>query len=191
MSILIVGLGNIGEKYEDTRHNIGFSVVEAVARKKGVDFQSGKLVRVAKFQHSGQTVYLLKPTTFMNLSGDAVKHWVQQTGSDISEILVITDDLALPFGTIRMKGKGSAGGHNGLTDIELKLKTQDYARMRMGIGSDYAKGQQVPYVLGKFSPTEQPYLQAWMEKASEAVLFFCSRGLERAMNLYNGPLEMA
>ena len=164
-------------------------VVEAVAKKKNLEFESGKLVRVAKFQLAGQTIYLLKPTTFMNLSGDAVKHWVQQTGTDISKILVITDDLALPFGTIRIKSKGSAGGHNGLTDIELKLKSQEYVRMRMGISSDFPKGQQVTYVLGKFDGTDADHLNAWLEKASEAVLCFCSRGLERTMNLYNGPLE--
>lgn len=179
----------MGEKYEGTRHNIGFSVVEAVARKKGVEFQSGKLVTVARFQMAGQPVYLLRPTTFMNLSGDAVRHWVQQTGASVSDLLVITDDLALPFGTIRIKAKGSAGGHNGLTDIEQKLKTQDYARMRMGIGSDFPKGQQVPYVLGKFNATEQADLDLWLEKATEAVLCFCTRGLEKAMNLYNGPLK--
>lgn len=186
MSILIVGLGNIGEKYEATRHNIGFMVVDAVARKRNLEFAAGHKVRAARFQVSGKTVYLLKPTTFMNLSGDAVLHWMNQTRSNISEILVITDDLSLPFGKIRIRAKGSSGGHNGLSDIELKLKTQDYVRMRMGIGSDFPKGQQVPYVLSPFSETEKPGMDAWIDRAAEAVLCFCSRGPESTMNQFNG-----
>jgi PTH1 family peptidyl-tRNA hydrolase len=186
MAILIFGLGNIGEKYEGTRHNIGFMVVDEVARKKNLNFTSGHKVQVAKFQASGKTVYLLKPTTFMNLSGEAVLHWINQTRTEIEDILVITDDLSLPFSTIRIRAKGSAGGHNGLTDIENRLKRQDYARMRMGIGSDFPKGQQVSYVLGKFPEADADALSAWVDKAAEAVLCFISRGLAATMNQFNG-----
>jgi len=186
MSVLIVGLGNMGEKYESTRHNIGFMVLDRIAEKKGLSFTSGHKVQVAKFQASGNVVYLLKPTTFMNLSGDAVLHWLKQTGAEPDDILVITDDLALPYGKIRIRAKGSAGGHNGLTDIEQKIKAQDYARMRMGIGSDYPKGQQANYVLSRFSAAEQETIDAWLEKAAEATLCFCSRGLQATMNQYNG-----
>jgi PTH1 family peptidyl-tRNA hydrolase len=185
MSILIVGLGNIGEKYQGTRHNIGFSVVEALASKKGVRFEGGRFADVAKFQASGSTVYLIKPTTFMNLSGDAVRHWMKQTQSDPSRILVITDDISLPFGKIRIRPKGSSGGHNGLTDIEEKLNTRDYPRMRMGIGSGFEKGKQVDYVLGRFNPEESESLEAWIGKAVDACLCFCTRGLETTMNQFN------
>jgi PTH1 family peptidyl-tRNA hydrolase len=122
MSILLIGLGNIGEKYQGTRHNIGFSVLDTLADRKGLRFESGRLASVAKFQASGKTVYLIKPTTFMNLSGDAVSHWMKIASADVSDILVITDDLSLPFGKIRIRTKGSSGGHNGLSDIELKIK---------------------------------------------------------------------
>jgi len=186
MALLIVGLGNIGEKYDGTRHNIGFEVVERVASKKNVNFSNDRLAHIAKFQISGKTVYLIKPTTFMNLSGDAVSLWMTKSNADISEILVITDDLALPFATIRIKTKGSSGGQNGLSDIEQKLKSQDYARLRMGIGSDFPKGQQVPYVLGKFPAEDAEKKEIWVEKAAEAVLCFCTRGVQTAMNQYNG-----
>lgn len=176
----------MGEKYEGTRHNIGFMVLNTLARKKNLTFSNGHKVQVAKFQSGGKTVYLLKPTTFMNLSGDAVLHWLRQTNSDLKELFVITDDLALPLGKIRIKPKGSAGGHNGLSDIELKLKSQDYARMRMGIGADYPKGKQVDYVLGKFQTEDQEKIEALLEKASEAILCFISRGLDVTMNQFNG-----
>ncbi len=186
MTILIVGLGNIGDKYEATRHNIGFEVVERIAKKKNLSFENDRLAKITKFQISGKTVYLLKPTTFMNLSGDAVALWMSKVNADKSEILVITDDLALPFASIRIKTKGSSGGHNGLSDIELKIKSQEFARMRMGIGSDFAKGQQVPYVLGKFPEQDLEAKDVWVEKAAEAVLCFCTRGIQTAMNQYNG-----
>jgi peptidyl-tRNA hydrolase, PTH1 family len=185
MAILLVGLGNIGEKYHDTRHNIGFSVLDALAQKKGLRFESGRLASIAKFQTSGTTVYLIKPTTFMNLSGDAVSYWMKAASSDVSEIMVITDDISLPFGKIRIRPKGSSGGHNGLSDVELKIKSQEYPRMRMGIGSDFSKGKQVDYVLGKFNPDESIQLPEWIEKAVEACLCFCSRGIQVTMNQFN------
>jgi PTH1 family peptidyl-tRNA hydrolase len=186
MSLLIFGLGNIGEKYDGTRHNIGFDVVDEVARKKNVSFSNEKFGLVAKFQISGNTVFLIKPNTFMNLSGDAVSFWKKKVGAENQEILVITDDLALPFGAIRIKKKGSSGGHNGLSDIELKLKDSKYPRMRMGIGSDFEKGQQVSYVLGKIPLELEEKRKEWIHKSSEAVLCFCTRGIDVAMNLFNG-----
>jgi len=186
MSLLIFGLGNIGEKYEGTRHNIGFEVLDEVAKKRGITFASDRLAQSAKFQIGGKSVYLLKPTTFMNLSGDAVSLWMRKSNSVTSEILIVTDDLALPFGTIRTKSKGSSAGHNGLTDIEQKLNSQQYARMRMGIGSDFPKGQQVNFVLGQFDAKDQEQKKVWVEKAADAVLCFCTRGLETTMNQFNG-----
>jgi PTH1 family peptidyl-tRNA hydrolase len=185
MSILLIGLGNIGEKYQGTRHNIGFSVLDTLADRKGLRFESGRLASVAKFQASGKTVYLIKPTTFMNLSGDAVSHWMKIASADVSDILVITDDLSLPFGKIRIRTKGSSGGHNGLSDIELKIKSQEYPRMRMGIGSDFHKGKQVDYVLGQFNQDESVQLSDWIDKAVEACLCFCSRGMQVTMNQFN------
>jgi PTH1 family peptidyl-tRNA hydrolase len=185
MSVLIVGLGNIGEKYVDTRHNIGFSVVEAIARRKSASFEPARFGDLARFQASGQIVYLLKPNTFMNLSGDAVRFWLKQSQSEISNLLVVTDDISIDFGRIRIRPKGSAGGHNGLTDIELKIVTQSYARLRMGIGSDFEKGKQADFVLGKFNEEEMKGKQLWLDKAVDACLCFCTRGLDVAMNQFN------
>jgi PTH1 family peptidyl-tRNA hydrolase len=185
MAILIVGLGNMGEKYEGTRHNIGFAVANALANKKNATFLTQRYGDVAKFSLAGQTVFILKPSTFMNRSGDAVRYWMQAQKVALDQILIITDDLALPFGKIRIRAKGSAGGHNGLTDVEQKLQTQVYARMRMGVGSDFEKGRQVDYVLGYFSPEEQKDLDAWVNRAAEACLCFASRGLALAMNQFN------
>ena len=185
MAFLLVGLGNPGAKYEGTRHNIGFAVLNTLADKKGLVFESGRLGEICKFQMSGQTVYLLKPGTFMNRSGDAVLHWMRQSKAEVENILVITDDIALPFGKIRIRPKGSPGGHNGLSDIEQKIQSQDYPRMRMGVGSDFPKGRQAEYVLGKFPAEEQAQMPALLEKAAEACLCFCSRGLAVAMNQFN------
>ena len=185
MAILITGLGNPGKQYDGTRHNIGFAVLDAIAAKKGIRLESSRFGEVCRFQMSGQTVCLLKPDTYMNRSGDAVLHWMKQIKAEPENVLVITDDIALPFGKIRIRPKGSSGGHNGLGDIELKIKTQDYPRMRMGVGSDFAKGRQAEYVLGKFSSDEETGLSDLLEKASEACLCFCSRGLAVAMNQFS------
>jgi PTH1 family peptidyl-tRNA hydrolase len=185
MSVLIVGLGNIGEKYTDTRHNVGFSVVEALADRKGIRFESGRFGEIARFQASGKTVYLLKPNTFMNLSGDAVKFWLKQIQGEASDLLVVTDDISIAFGRLRIRPKGSSGGHNGLSDIELKISTQNYARMRMGIGSDFEKGKQADFVLGKFNAVENSAKKDWLDKAVDACLCFCTRGLDVAMNQFN------
>jgi PTH1 family peptidyl-tRNA hydrolase len=185
MAIILTGLGNPGEKYEGTRHNIGFAVLDALAAKKGLRFETGRLGEVCKLQMSGNTVYLLKPNTFMNRSGDAVLHWMRQGKVQAENILVITDDIALPFGKIRIRPKGSSGGHNGLGDIEQKIQSQDYPRMRMGVGSDFPKGRQAEYVLGKFSAEDQAGMEQLLEKAAEACLCFCSRGLAVTMNQFN------
>lgn len=185
MAILIAGLGNIGEKYHDTRHNIGFTILDALAAKKGLRFEKDRFGETARFQASGTTVWLLKPNTFMNLSGDAVAFWMNKIQAEPSQIYVVTDDLSLPFGKLRIRSKGSSGGHNGLSDIETKIKTQDYVRMRVGIGSDFEKGRQVDYVLGKFNPEEKEKLNSLLEKAVDACLCFCTRGLQVTMNQFN------
>ena len=186
LAYLITGLGNPGKKYEGTRHNIGFAVLDALAKKKGVNFEISRYGELAKFQLGGQSICLLKPSTFMNLSGDAVLYWMRQLKEVPENALIITDDLALPFGTIRIRPKGSSGGHNGLSDIELKLQTASYPRMRMGIGADFPKGKQAEYVLSQFSEGESDRLSVLLDRASEACLCFCSRGLAVAMNQFNG-----
>ena len=185
MAVLITGLGNPGKQYDGTRHNIGFAVLDALAAKKGLAFESSRLGEVCKFPMSGQMVFLLKPNTFMNRSGDAVLHWMRHSKAEPQNVLVITDDIALPFGKIRIRPKGSSGGHNGLADIELKIHSQEYPRMRMGVGSDFPKGRQAEYVLAKFPPEDEAGLPAFLEKAAEACLCFCSRGLAVAMNQFS------
>jgi PTH1 family peptidyl-tRNA hydrolase len=186
MAFLLAGLGNPGSKYEGTRHNIGFAVLDKLAIKKGLSFEGGRYGELVKFQIGGQTVMLLKPSTFMNLSGDAVLYWMRQMKETPENVLVITDDLALPFGKIRIRAKGSSGGHNGLTDIEVKLQSSSYARMRMGIGSDFPKGQQADYVLSKFAAEEAEQLESYLNRAADACLCYCTRGLSVAMNQFNG-----
>ncbi len=185
MAIILTGLGNPGEKYEGTRHNIGFAVLDALAAKKGLHFETGRLAEVCKLQMAGTTVYLLKPNTFMNRSGDAVLHWMRQGKVEPENILVITDDIALPFAKIRIRAKGSSGGHNGLGDIEQKIQSQNYPRMRLGVGSDFPKGRQAEYVLGKFSAEDLVGMAQLLDKAAEACLCFCSRGLAVTMNQFN------
>jgi len=185
VAFLLAGLGNPGLKYEGTRHNIGFAVLDQLAAKKSIRFETGRYGEVAKFSLAGQQVVLLKPSTFMNLSGDAVLYWMRQLKEVPENVLVITDDLALPFGKIRIRPKGSSGGHNGLSDIEAKLQSAAYPRMRMGIGSDFPKGRQAEYVLSRFSGDEASGMDAILEKAAEACLCFCSRGLSVAMNQFN------
>jgi PTH1 family peptidyl-tRNA hydrolase len=185
MAFLLVGLGNPGEKYTETRHNIGFAVLDELAGKKNCRFETGRLGEIARFQFSGNSVVLLKPSTFMNRSGDAVLHWLRSLKEVPEHVLVITDDLALPFGKIRIRPKGSAGGHNGLSDIELKIQTNEYPRMRMGIGSDFPKGAQADYVLSHFSQEESTQMKLFLERAADACLCFCSRGLAVAMNQFN------
>lgn len=186
MKYLIVGLGNIGSEYHDTRHNIGFKTLDAFAKASNVVFTPNRLADqcVAKFK--GRQLVLIKPTTYMNLSGKAVNYWLQAEKIPLSNLLIITDDIALPFGTIRLKGKGSDGGHNGLKNINQILGRQDYPRLRFGVGSDFSKGRQVEYVLGQWSDEEQSHLQERIGKCIELVKAFTTIGLQRTMSEFNG-----
>jgi peptidyl-tRNA hydrolase, PTH1 family len=183
---LIVGLGNIGEKYTNTRHNIGFKIVDEVADEHNVAFETDKLGDVASFRFKGRTFILLKPTTYMNLSGKAVKYWMQKENVDIDNILIVTDDLNIDFGTIRIKAKGSDGGHNGLKDIQEKLGTNKYPRFRFGVGADYAKGRQVDYVLGEWNKEETSLLIERLPTSAKIITSFGTAGLANTMNTFNG-----
>ena len=185
MKLLIVGLGNIGEEYRHTRHNIGFTVADALADTFGVDFQAAQLGDVAEFRHKGRTFILLKPTTYMNRSGKAVRYWLQREKIPKEQLLVIVDDLNLPFGKMRIRGKGSDGGHNGLRDIDQMTGGNDYARLRIGIGDAFPKGRQVDYVLGSWSDEEMVDLPDLISKAKEAILSFGTVGLQHTMNAFN------
>lgn len=185
MNYLIVGLGNPGSKYENTRHNIGFKVVERLAKEAETSFSLQKLAEVAKMKVKGRNLTLIKPTTYMNLSGKAVNYYMQSEKIPLQNIFVITDDLALPFGKLRLKGKGSSGGHNGLKDIEAVLKSQEYARLRFGVGADFSKGKQVDYVLGEWSAEEEETLSERIAVATEFVKSFVSIGLDMTMSAWN------
>ena len=186
MKYLIAGLGNIGPKYELTRHNIGFLVLDQLADEHQVDFTPARYADKSEFKHKGRTIHLIKPTTFMNLSGKAVSYWLQSLNVPKENLLVIVDELALPFGTLRMRTKGSAGGHNGLKNIEETLGHQEYSRLRFGIGSEFSKGQQVDYVLSNFSKEQFDELPVLIKKANEMILSFCTAGPEKTMSLFNG-----
>lgn len=183
---LIVGLGNIGEKYRYTRHNIGFLVVDELVKRLDQSFASSNFGEVAQFKYKARPVTVLKPNTYMNLSGDAVRFWMQKENISIENVLVITDDLNLPFGSMRLRGKGSDGGHNGLKDIQNKLQNQNYPRLRMGIGNGFAGGGQIDYVLGNWSEEEIEQLGKRLELATDATLAFIFQGLNNAMNQFNG-----
>ncbi|PIF61155.1 aminoacyl-tRNA hydrolase [Flavobacterium sp. 11] len=183
---LIVGLGNIGAEYVNTRHNIGFKVVDFLARKEGISFETVKLGSLAQYKFKGKTFFLLKPNTYMNLSGKAVKYWMDKENIPLENIFVITDDLNLSFGTIRIKPKGSDGGHNGLKNINLVLNTQNYTRFRFGISDEFKKGKQVDYVLGEWDDTEKLALPERLELASEIIKSFGAAGLENTMTTFNG-----
>lgn len=185
MKYLIAGLGNIGSEYEKTRHNIGFMVLDKLASQENVKFELGKLGFISEIKHKGRTIHLLKPTTYMNLSGKAVNYWMQELKVPFENLLVITDDVALPFGQLRMRPSGSNGGHNGLGNIQEILNTVSYPRMRFGVGNDYPKGRQVDYVLGEFNSFEKSELPNYIDKSIEATLSFCTIGLERTMNTFN------
>lgn len=186
MKYLIVGLGNIGEEYRETRHNIGFLMADAlVAACQGPVFESKRYGAVSECRYKGRTLVVLKPSTYMNLSGKAVHYWMQKEGIPLEHVLVLVDDLALPFGTVRMRSKGSDGGHNGLSDIGEVLCSQDYARLRFGVGNEFMKGRQVDYVLSPFSDEEQKLLPDRLIFTSDAIKSFVTIGLERAMNFFN------
>ena len=183
---LIVGLGNIGADYVNTRHNIGFKVVDHLAKKEGLSFQTAKLGDVAEYKIKGRTLILLKPNTYMNLSGKAVHYWMEKEKIAKENILVITDDLNLAFGTIRIKSKGSDGGHNGLKNIQLLLNSTEYPRFRFGISDDFKKGRQVDYVLGEWDEEEKAKLPERLDMAVEVINSFALAGLNNTMNTYNG-----
>lgn len=183
---LIVGLGNIGTDYADTRHNIGFSVLDHVAQKEAISFETQKLGDVSQFKFKGRSFLLLKPSTYMNLSGKAVQYWQQKENIPMENLLVITDDLNLPFGTLRLKTKGSDGGHNGLKDIQHKLNTTTYNRLRFGISDTFSKGKQVDYVLGKWSEEESSKLAERLEMCYELIKSFGTAGINNTMNAFNG-----
>lgn len=185
MKYLIVGLGNMGAEYDDTRHNIGFEVVDYLAKEFDLTYKHANLGDVAEFKHKGRTFVLLKPSTFMNLSGKAVRYWLQKHKIQQSNLLVILDDLNLPFKKQRIKGKGSDGGHNGLKDINRMLGNQNYARLRLGIGRDFHQGQQANYVLGKWDRAEQDDLPKIIKTAAETAKAFGTIGLRFTMDKYN------
>lgn len=182
---MIVGLGNIGVEYELTRHNIGFLILDRMADEAGVQFEQDRLGFRAEMKLKGRGLTLIKPTTFMNLSGRAVNYWLQQLKIPRENLLVVTDDISLPFGKTRLKPKGSAGGHNGLKNIEETLGGQDYSRLRFGVGDEFRKGSQVDYVLSPFAKKELDELVGHMDRGTDAIKAFCTLGLERSMNTFN------
>ncbi|GHT74507.1 peptidyl-tRNA hydrolase [Bacteroidia bacterium] len=186
MRYLIVGLGNIGREYENTRHNIGFRILDALAKASNVVFDVNKRYgAIAEMRLKNRELVLLKPSTYMNLSGNAVRYWMQKENIPLENVLILVDDLALPFGTLRLKPKGSDAGHNGLKHIQAILGTTQYNRLRFGIGNDFPAGMQIDFVLCSFTEEEQKLLPARIELATEIVKSFCLAGVENTMNLYN------
>jgi PTH1 family peptidyl-tRNA hydrolase len=185
MKYLIAGLGNMGAEYDHTRHNVGFEVVDALAKEFGVEFKNEQLGDVAQFKFKGRTFVLLKPSTYMNLSGKAVRYWLQKHKIEKDKLLVIVDDMNLDFGVQRLRGKGSDGGHNGLKDIDRMCGGNNYARLRVGIGRGHAKGGQVDFVLGEWSKSEKEVLPEILKTASEMVKSFATIGLAHTMTNFN------
>jgi peptidyl-tRNA hydrolase, PTH1 family len=182
---LIAGLGNIGPEYELTRHNIGFLVLDRIADNHKRKFETDRLADKVELKYKGRQLHLIKPNTYMNLSGKAVAYWLQDLKIPRENLLVIVDDIALPFGSLRMRTKGSAAGHNGLKNVESVLGGQDYPRLRLGIGNNYSKGKQVDFVLSNFLGEEVNELPFLMDKAADMVYSFCTIGAERTMNFFN------
>ncbi|KAA8476587.1 PTH1 family peptidyl-tRNA hydrolase [Arcticibacter tournemirensis] len=185
MKYLVVGLGNIGPEYADTRHNIGFMIADEMAKEAGVTFSNLRLAYYTELSHKGRQIHLIKPTTFMNLSGKAVNYWMHELKIPREHILVIVDDLAIPFGSIRLKPKGGNAGHNGLKSIEALVGGQDYPRLRFGIGDNFSRGRQIDYVLSGFDKEEQLELPALIERSIEIVKSFVAVGTELTMTRYN------
>ncbi len=182
---LIIGLGNIGEEYRHTRHNIGFDVISAFVIKQGGFFKADRLAEVAEVKWKGKTFLCIKPTTFMNLSGKAFKYWMDKEKIDLTATLTIVDDLALPLSKLRLRGLGSDAGHNGLKDIQLTLGTDQYPKLRFGIGNGFPKGRQIDFVLGKWQADEIPIVQQKIDKCCEIIESFASIGLEKTMSSVN------
>lgn len=186
MKYLIVGLGNIGEEYENTRHNCGFMAVDCLLKGTDARFSLERHAYRAELRHKGRSLIVIKPTTYMNLSGKAVKYWMTTEKIPLENVLVVVDDIALPVGTIRMKKQGSGGGHNGLGNIEEMIGSNAYCRLRIGVGNDFPRGRQIDYVLGHFSSEELAILEPKLEQAAEMIRCFATQGADRAMNLFNG-----
>ena len=185
MKYLIVGLGNIGKEYENTRHNIGFKIVDNISEKLRSEFELKKYALYSNGKFKGRNIHLIKPSNFVNNSGKAVQYWANELKIKLENIIVVTDDLSLPFGKIRLKKKGSDGGHNGLKSINISLKNSNYSRLRFGIYNNFRTGYQSEYVLGEFSKEEQKELENNIELSSEIALNFCYLGVDRTMNKYN------
>ena len=185
MKYLIVGLGNIGDEYHETRHNIGFMVLDALAKASNIVFKDGRYGATTTLSVKGRQLILLKPSTYMNLSGNAVRYWMQQEKIPLENVLIVVDDLALPLGSLRLKGKGSDAGHNGLKHIAATLGTQNYARLKFGIGNNFPKGGQIDYVLGHFDEEERKVLPERIAIAGEIIKSFCLAGLNITMNQFN------
>jgi peptidyl-tRNA hydrolase, PTH1 family len=185
MKFLIAGLGNIGPEYELTRHNIGFLVLDQLADQHKANFSVGRLAEKTEFKFKGKSIHLIKPSTFMNLSGKAIAYWLNELKIPKENLLVIVDDIALPFGSLRLRTKGSAAGHNGLKNIELLLNGQEYSRLRFGVGNEFGKGQQVDYVLSNFTQDEFTKLPEIIKKANDMILSFCTAGPAITMSQFN------
>ncbi len=185
MKYLIACLGNIGAEYDNTRHNVGFKIADRLAKDLEGTFTTSRLAQVSEMKYKGKTLVVIKPTTYMNLSGKAVKYWLQAEKIDQSNLLVVVDDLALDPGIIRIKKQGGAGGHNGLSDIEAALGNSNYNRLRMGVGDHFSRGRQVDYVLGRMEGDDLVAMEGAVKTACEAVRCFVTQGIDRTMNLYN------
>ena len=185
MKYLIVGLGNIGSEYQGTRHNIGFRLIDAFAKKQGVEWMDKRYGAIAQTRVKNAELTLLKPSTYMNLSGQAVRYWAQHEKIPVENILVLVDDLSLPVGKIRMRGSGSDGGNNGLKNISSCMMTPTYARIKFGIGNDFPKGTQIDFVLGQFTDEDNKLIEEKLDYVGEMIKSFCLQGLDRTMNQYN------
>ena len=185
MKYLILGIGNKGDEYKETRHNVGFKVVERIAEKLETSFNTANFGWLAEGKYKGRKVFLLKPDTYVNLSGNALRYWMQKENIPLENILIVTDDLALPFGSLRLKGKGSDAGHNGLKNIQQVLNTPNYARLRFGISADFSEGRQVDYVLGEWNEQERETLSQRLDVFANACLSFVFAGLSNTMNSFN------
>jgi len=186
MKYLIIGLGNPGAEYENTRHNIGFKVLDKLAGLSNISFSTEKLADVAEVKFKGRSLVLVKPNTFMNLSGKAVAYWMQQSKINIENILVVTDDISLPFGVLRLRKKGSDGGHNGLKDIQAVLSESNYPRLRFGVGNDFARGKKVDYVLGSFTSEDYETIDDRLDMSVKIIQSFTTAGIGRTMSDFNG-----
>lgn len=185
MKYLVVGLGNIGSEYENTRHNIGFDVLDVLAKEQNLEFENLRYGAVTTYKFKGKSILLLKPSTYMNLSGKALRYWMQQEKISQENVLVVVDDLALPFASVRMRQKGSDAGHNGLKNIQEILGNANYSRIRFGIGDNYSRGKQIDYVLGKWTKDEEPALHEPIDIAIKMIQGFATIGAARTMNAYN------